>query len=183
MNSSLIPTAKLPIPFLSVLIGAAILFFGRKLFWLFVAAVGFAIGLEITPHLMREPPVWLALVVALFLGLVGAVIALVLQKLAIAVVGFLVGGRLALAIVAAFVVEHSQYFGITFLIGGIVGALLLLALFDWALIIFSSMQGAHLILSAIELPSAGATLLFVGLAVFGIIVQASMMRRAPIQRR
>ena len=34
---------NLPIPILSVLIGAVILFFGRKLFWLCVAAVGFAI--------------------------------------------------------------------------------------------------------------------------------------------
>ena len=34
------------IPIISAAIGAAILLFGRKLFWLFVAALGFALGLE-----------------------------------------------------------------------------------------------------------------------------------------
>ncbi len=162
---------------ISVLIGAAILLFGRTLFWLFVAAVGFAIGIEITPHLMQNPPAWLALVVALLLGLVGAFIAILLQKFAVAVVGFLSGGRLAVAIATAFFVEHAHYFGITFVIGGILGAILLLALFDWALIIFSSVEGAHLIQSAIQLPATGATILFLFLTIFGIVVQASMMRR------
>ena len=37
-----------------VLIGIVILFFGRKLFWLCVAAVGFAVGVEIAPHLVNE---------------------------------------------------------------------------------------------------------------------------------
>ena len=38
---------NLPIPILSVVIGVVILFFGRKLFWLCVAAVGFAAGVEV----------------------------------------------------------------------------------------------------------------------------------------
>ena len=37
-----------------VLIGIVILFFGRKLFWLCVAAVGFAVGVEIAPLLVNE---------------------------------------------------------------------------------------------------------------------------------
>ena len=36
---------NLPIPILSILIGAVVLFFGRKLFWLCVAAVGAGVGL------------------------------------------------------------------------------------------------------------------------------------------
>src|SRR5438132_12657733 len=86
------------------LIGAVILFFGRKLFWLCVAAVGFAAGVEIAPHLVHEPSPLLALAVALVLGLIGALLALFLQKVAIAVLGFLAGGKLAGAIAAAFLV-------------------------------------------------------------------------------
>lgn len=177
LKSPFIAPAKLPIPFLSVLLGAAILFFGRQLFWLFVAAVGFAAGLEITPHLMQNPPTWLALAVALLLGLVGAVLALILQKIAVAVVGFVAGGRLTMAIAAGFSAEYAQHYVLPFIIGGIIGAIFLLVLFDWALIVFSSVEGAHLIGSAIQLPATGATVLFVVLIVLGIIVQASMMRR------
>src|SRR5439155_589461 len=45
------------------LIGAVVLFFGRKLFWLCVAAVGFAGGVEIAPHLVHEPSPLLALAI------------------------------------------------------------------------------------------------------------------------
>ncbi len=39
----------LPVTIVGVLIGVVILFLGRKLFWLCVAAVGFTVGVEIAP--------------------------------------------------------------------------------------------------------------------------------------
>ncbi|HEV2839800.1 MAG TPA: DUF4203 domain-containing protein [Chthoniobacterales bacterium] len=166
------------VPILGVLIGAAILLFGRKLFWLFVAAIGFAVGIEIAAYFMRDPPLWLTLVAALGLGILGALLAILLQKFAIAVAGFIAGGRLASALLAAFFVDYAHYRGITFVIGGIVGALLLLALFDWALILLSSVEGAHLIGNGIVLPQAGAVILFVALVILGVVVQGSMLRRS-----
>jgi hypothetical protein len=168
------------VPIVGALIGAVILFFGRKLFWLCVAAVGFAAGVEIAPHLVHEPSPLMALVIALALGVIGALLALFLQKIAIAVLGFLAGGKLAGAIAAAFFVHYAQYSMIIFVIGGIIGAILLLFLFDWALIVLSSLIGAHLIQSAIVLPSSGSTIIFIGLAVLGIIVQAASMRRSQL---
>src|SRR5438309_8568695 len=146
---------NLPIPILSVLIGAVILFFGRKLFWLCVAAVGFAAGFEVAPHFVHEPTPLLMLTLGLVFGFIGALLALFLQKVAIAVAGFLAGGKLATAIAAAFFVASAGYFGIIFLVGGILGALLLLTLFDWALIIVSSIGGAYLIEHTIALPPSG----------------------------
>ena len=166
------------VPIIGVLIGVAILFFGRKLFWLFVAAIGFAVGIEIANYFMRDPPLWLTLLAALGLGILGALLAILLQKFAIAVAGFIAGGRLASALLAAFFVDYSHYRGITFVIGGIIGALLLLALFDWALILLSSVEGAHLIGKGIELPQAGAVILFVALVILGVLVQGSMLRRS-----
>src|SRR5437879_13729688 len=78
-----------------VLIGVVILFFGRKLFWLCVAAVGFAVGVEIAPHIIQEPSSILGLIVALALGLLGALLALFLQIVAIDVICFLVDGFVA----------------------------------------------------------------------------------------
>src|SRR5207245_10169387 len=122
------------------LIGAVLLLFGRKLFWLCVAAVGFAAGVEIAPHLVHEPSSLLALTVALVLGLIGALLALFLQKIAIAVLGFLAGGKLAGAIAAAFFVHYAQYSTFLFVIGGLIGAVLLLVLFDWALIVITGLM-------------------------------------------
>ena len=161
-----------------VTIGIVILFFGRKLFWLCVAAVGFAVGVEIAPQLIHEPSAIVALLVALVFGLLGALLALFLQKVAIAVLGFLAGGKLASAIAAAFFVQYAQYSTIIFVVGGIIGAILLIAVFDWALIIVSSFIGAYLIQSAIFLPPTGSTLVFLALAIIGILVQAASFRKS-----
>jgi hypothetical protein len=168
------------IPIFSILIGVVILFFGRKLFWLCVAAIGFAAGVELAPHLVQDPSALLSLTIALLLGIIGALLALFLQKIAVAVLGFLAGGKLAGAIAAAFFVHYAQHSTIIFVIGGVIGAILLLVLFDWALIVVSSLIGAHLIVyqSTIALPQSGSIILFIGLAVVGILVQAASLRRS-----
>ena len=170
MNSS--------VPIISAVIGAVILLFGRKLFWLCVAAVGFAAGFEIAPQLIHEPSTLVLLTFAIVLGFIGALLALFLQKIAIAIAGFLAGGKLAIAVAAAFFVQSAQYYWITFLIGGIIGALLLLLLFDWALIALSSVVGAYLVLSAFSLPASGTSILFIALVAVGVIVQMASMRRS-----
>ena len=165
------------VPVVGALIGIVILFFGRKLFWLCVAAVGFLAGIELAPHLVTEPSPLLELTIALALGVLGALLAFLLQKIAVAIVGFLAGGKLASAIAAAFFVHYSQYSTIIFVVGGLIGAMLLLFLFDWALIVVSSFIGAHMIQSAIALPPTGATIVFLGLAIVGMVVQAASLRR------
>src|SRR5204862_7848850 len=99
---------NLPIPILSVLIGAVILFFGRKLFRLCVAAVGFAAGVEVAPLLVHYPSASLSLSVAIVFGFIGVLLPLFLQKVAIALAGFLAGGTLALALVTALFVHGSS---------------------------------------------------------------------------
>ena len=172
------PPTHFSVAIVGALIGIVILLFGRRLFWLCVAAVGFAAGVEIAPHLVHEPSPLLALPVALILGLIGALLALFLQKIAIAVLGFLAGGKLAGAIAAAFFVHYAQYSTIIFVVGGVIGAILLPVLFDWALIVVSSLIGAHLIQSTIVLPSSGSTIVFIGLTILGILVQAASLRRS-----
>jgi hypothetical protein len=161
----------------SILIGALVLLFGRRLFWLFVAGIGFWIGFELAPYLMQNPPPWLALVVAIIFGIVGAVLAFVLQKIAIGIAGFLVGGYVATAILGAFVTASAQYHGIAFIIGGVLGAILMLMLFDWALIVFSAIAGSELIVRHLHLPATGKTLILIVLVILGIIVQTAMFAR------
>jgi hypothetical protein len=169
---------NLSVPIASALIGVLILFFGRKLFWLCVAAVGFAAGVELAPHLAHEPSSLLALSFALVLGFLGALLAIFLQKIAIGVVGFIAGGKLATAVAATFFVSYAQHSAIVFLVGGVVGALLFLALFDLVLIFISSTVGAYLILSIVTLPQTGMAILFVVLVIFGVVAQSIGGRRA-----
>jgi hypothetical protein len=165
---------------IGVVIGIVILFFGRRLFWLCVAAVGFAVGVQIAPQLVNDPSSILALLVALVFGVLGALLALFLQKIAIALLGFLAGGKLGSAIAAAFFVHYAQYSTIIFVVGGIIGAILLLAVFNWALIVVSSFIGAYLIQTAITLPPTGSTIVFVALAIIGVLVQTASFRRSAV---
>src|SRR5438552_18405709 len=96
------------IPILSALIGAAVLLFGRKLFWLCVAAIGFAAGVTLASHIVSEPSAVLQLTFAILLGFIGALLALFLQKLAIALAGFLAGGRFAGGLVATFLAHCAS---------------------------------------------------------------------------
>jgi hypothetical protein len=129
---------------------------------------------------MQNPPPWLAIAVAIVLGLLGAVLAFVLQKIAIGVAGFLVGGHVATSLLAAFVNSPAQFHGIAFFIGGVLGALLMLLLFNWALIVFSAIAGAELIVTNLHLPATGTTILFIGLTILGIMVQAAIFARRKV---
>lgn len=169
------PGASLPI--VSLLLGGVILFFGRRIFWLCVAAIGFAAGVELAPHLMHDPTPLLQLTIALVLGFIGALLATFLQKIAIAVAGFVAGGKLAVALSGAFAISTGGgAYWLVFLIGGVIGAILLLSLFDWALIFLSAIVGAHLILSPFPLAATGRAIVFVVLVLVGILAQAGGLR-------
>jgi MFS family permease len=173
-----VPPLQLSTPIIGAVVGVVILLFGRKLFWLCVAAVGFAAGVELAPHLVQQPSPLLALTFALVLGFAGALLALFLQKIAIAIAGFVSGGKLALAVAAAFVGNAAQFYWLTFIIGGIIGAILLLLLFDWALIFLSAIVGAYLIQGVVRLPPTGTAILFIVLVVIGVLIQAGALRRS-----
>jgi len=180
MTFAAIPDSLPPLStgLVGALVGVIILLFGRKLFWLCVAAVGFAAGVEIASQLVHQPSPLLALTFAIVLGFVGALLALFLQKVAIGIAGFLAGGKLALALCAAFLGNAAQYYWLSFVIGGIIGAILLLVLFDWALIFLSSIVGAYLIQGVVALPPTGTTILFLVLVAVGVLVQAGASRRS-----
>jgi hypothetical protein len=170
----------LSVPTVGLLVGVAILLLGRKLFWLFVAAIGFALGAEIAPQIIHQPAPMVTLAIAVGLGFLGAVLAVLLEAFAIAASGFLAGGWLAIGLYT-FLAGHVTNAEIVFLVGGILGAILLLALFDWVLILFSSVVGARFIATTIVLSQTGRTALFILLVVIGIAVQRSML--SPAKRR
>jgi hypothetical protein len=161
-------------PVAALLVGVLLLFLGRKLFWLFVAAIGFIVGAEIAAAAFPHQPGW-ELVGGLILGVVGALFAILVQKIAIGIGGFLAGGYFLMAVLRAYETHSPQYQWISFLIGGIIGAVLMIFVFDWALIVFSSISGAHLITHAFFPASSMAAVAFVVLFLIGVIAQARML--------
>jgi len=168
-----------PLELVPIVVGAALLIFGRKLFWLFVGGVGFLAGVAIGAKLFADQPVAVHTVIALAVGILGAVLAIVVKKVAVGVAGFLAGGLLLHHLVQTFSAtsEHSPW--IAFLIGGIIGAILINALFDWALIVLSSLVGSLLIVQELDVSEVAAALFAIILLVCGIIVQSRMKKGKP----
>lgn len=161
-----------PAGLLNLLAGALLLVAGRRLFWLFVGLVGFIAGLRFAPMFLSGQPEWMQWLVALLFGVLGMFLAVVLQRFAVVLAGFLVGGFLGM-----------ELFGeslLVFVAGGIVAALVAAWLFEGALILLSSLAGAGLIVEAL---SGTAGLALIGLTVLGIAIQAGITARGATPMR
>jgi hypothetical protein len=161
---------------LRILIGILVLTLGRRLFWLFVGVVGFALGFTFATEFFQAQPGWL-IVIALGIGLLGALLAVFVQQIAIGVAGFIGGGYITLTVANALGWDPGPAAWLPFLIGGVFGLVLMIVIFDWALIVLSSLVGAGLIVEAIQLREPVEVALFVILVIVGIVVQASLMQR------
>lgn len=166
-----------------VLVGAALLLFGRRLFWLLVGVVGFTFGYQYGAQVYQGASEATLLAVALLAGVAGAVLAYFVQQLMVAVAGFMVGARLAVSVFnAVHPIPNHEFWLLAFLAGGIIGAALLVAVFDAALLVLSSLFGASLIVEAIELPPYQKLVLFVILLAVGLTVQSNLPRPRPARR-
>jgi len=161
---------------LNIIVGAALLFFGRKVFWLFVAMVGFVAGMSLAANTFNGPD-WLNITIGLVVGFVAALLAVFVQGFAISLAGFLAGGYIALQILPILNLEGGWLPWLGFIVGGIIGVILINAVLDWALIILSSLAGSALIIDAIDLPQVLAVIAFVALVIVGFSVQARELKR------
>lgn len=167
-----------------VLAGLGLLTLGRKLFWLFVAVVGFEFGFFIAERFFQRPANDLiALGIGVLFGIIAALIAVFLQQLAIYVGGFLAGGAILVQLLALVGIGgprlENVLLVVVFIVGGIIGALVMMFLFDWALIVLSSLAGAGLLASlAVSNGIPYGLIIFIVLVIIGVLVQASMMSRS-----
>jgi len=161
---------------LRILSGVGLLVFGRKLFWLFVGLIGFASGIQAATRFFPGQPEWMILAIALTAGVLGALLALFLQWLAIGLAGFLAGAYIVVRFFHVSGLGTSGMNWLFFLIGGIIGLILMVILFDWALIILSSLAGAGLITESVHVDHSSAMLLFIVLVIVGILIQSRLMK-------
>ncbi len=153
--------------------GSAVLFMGRRLFWLFVGVAGFVLTSEAVPQVFPDQPEWIVLAVALVVGIAGAVLAIVLQYLAVALAGIAVGVYGALSLQPELGLPEAWWVPV---VGGAAGALVGLLVLDWGLILLSAVVGAGAVSAALELAPPWGLLLWGLLLAAGVSVQASMRR-------
>ncbi len=168
------PTA---VTILSILGGIALLLLGRKLYWLFVGVIGFFAGVRFGALLVAGQPEWVLLVVAVVVGLVAALLAVLLQRIVIAIAGGYAGGVLAMELAIAFgaVAESVQW--VAFAVGAVIAAILISVVFDWALILISSLLGGMVIAQSLGLAPPLLTVVVLVLAVVGVLAQFALLRR------
>ena len=157
-----------------VAMGILLLALGRRLFWFFVGCVGFVAGLQMAQSYFGLQPAWMAWVAATAFGIVGALLALFFQTLAIWLGGFAAGSTIAayLTVLAGFAAVPAVSVA-----GGIIGAILLYVLFDWALIVLSSVAGSTLVVQSLGWNPRVELVLYVALIAIGIGFQAALLHR------
>jgi hypothetical protein len=167
-------------PTVSLILGAVLLILGRKLFWIFVGAIGFMAGFTLASQYFSDQSIWVILLIAFAAGIIGSLLAVVLQRVAILVAGFLAGGQITIQLLQMLDLNLNLGEDLTWLpyvIGGVIGAILLFVLFDWALILLSSLAGASLVTPVINPGPGTQTLVFLIVFILGIIIQAAIFRR------
>ena len=163
-------------PIVNILVGVALLFFGRRAFWLFVAGAGFVAGLSLTNNFL-EVPESVGLIIGIGIGLLAALLAVFVQRFAINLAGFLVGGYIALQLLPMLNIDGGWWATVlTFVVGGIIGVILVGMFLDWALISLSSLAGAALVTDALNLSSGLGMAAFVVLIVIGVVFQGRELR-------
>jgi hypothetical protein len=161
--------------FINTLLGASLLIWGRKLFWLFVAAAGFLTGWQVAQAVTHNELV--GILVGIFFAIGGALLAIFLKTIAIGVAGFLMGGSVLLSLAGWFGFDQGVVAWVIYIIGGIGGAILIGMFFDWAVILLSSLGGAALIVKAFSMDGLPRILALIGLVIFGIVIQASQLQK------
>ena len=168
---------------INILGGVFLLAFGRKFFWFFVAATGFYAGYELAFRYMTNKPEWMILLVALVFGVLGAVLVYFFEKIAIGTAGFFAGAYIASRLISYLGTQVKSWDWFIILIGGIVGIVLMYVLFEWALIILSSLAGTILIVEGFKL--IGLIAIIVGIFLFatGIFFQFGINRGSSSRKK
>ena len=164
-------------PAAQVVAGLLVLLLGRRIFWLFVALVGFFLGVQVGGQMFTDMADGVLLLIALGVGLVGAILAIFLQRLAVSVAGAIAGGMLAVRIAPLAGLHTEAGVIAAFVAGALVAAVVLTVLFDPALIVLSSLIGGVMVAEAFPIDPSIEPVVLVVLVVLGIAIQARQFSR------
>ena len=156
-----------------IILGLGLLSLGRQLFWLFIAAAGFVLGLSVGSQLATGSNDWVTLIIALLGGVLGFVLAIRIQKLGLRIAGFVVSGYALVQLVSIFgyMNENNLIWVGIFIVGGIFGAILTISVVNIALIGLSATGGSLIVVQALDLEPTIKFVIFLVLLLLGIFIQ------------
>jgi hypothetical protein len=157
-----------------IVAGGLLLLFGRKLFWLFVAIIGFLVGMMYIPELLPEQPDQVILTVSLIAGLLGALLSILLQKFAVGLAGLISGGYVAYYLLENIVTNVGDFQWLAIIAGALAGAVLAGSMYDWALILISSASGAVIITQYLPITIPVNIVVLLILFFIGLVAQGRM---------
>jgi len=157
--------------FIQLIFGTGLVLFGKRLFWIMICFAGFVFGLKTAQNIFDKQPLWFSIVIAVICAAAIVGIIRFLKNIAFGVGGFILGAYLVNAILQMLNLEFGTLQWVFIIIGGAVGAALMLTLFNWALIILSTTAGAMLITQTLPDDLSGAKIIFFGLVLLGLTAQ------------
>lgn len=154
-------------------IAGILLFLGRELNFLFAAAMAAFIGFRLTPLLPPQWPGWADYAFMGVLALSAAAVTLRNERVGYFLSGFLAGGY--------FIIEYFEPGVLTvpwllFLIGGVIGSLIIGIFTEWALMVVSCLIGAYYVTNLFTLSPTAEILVGAGLFIIGALTQVILMR-------
>ena len=154
-------------------IAGILLFLGRELNFLFAAAMAGLIGLRLTPLLPPQWPGWSDYAFISALAILAAAITLINERVGYFLSGFLAGGY--------FLVEYYEPGVLTlpllpFIVGAVIGSLIIGIFTEWALMIVSCLIGAYYVTNLFTLSPTAEILVGSGLFIIGALTQVILMR-------
>jgi len=155
------------------IIGGIILFMGRELNFLFAGGMAALIGFRLTPKLPPAWPEWSDYAFIVGLAVVAAAAVIANERAGYFISGFLAGGFV--------LVEYFEPGVLTlplvpFIVGGVIGALIIGVFTEWALIVVTSLIGAIYATTLFRLTPTAEILVAGGLFVIGALAQVLIMR-------
>lgn len=163
---------------LRILLGCIVLLAGRNIFWLFIGLAGFLVGTELAEIWLVGQPKWLIISTAVAVGLIGALLSILYQRVAFALGGFYAASYLALVFSVRLGFDATPISVV--LIAGLFGAILAALLMDWAIIFLSSLAGAAAIVSVVAADPATEAVLFSVLVIIGVVEQWTVLSRREV---
>ena len=157
--------------------GSLMLLLGRRLFWLFVAAVGYLISATVVPQILPNQPESVILTISIMAGLLGALMAIMVQKFAVGLTGFAAGGYIVYYLLENILLYSGQAQWLAILAGALIGAALAGSMIDWALILVTTTSGVMLVSQGLALPMPFSAIVMLVLYILGVFVQGNMAAR------
>jgi hypothetical protein len=149
-------------------VGVMILILGRELSFLFSAAMAAFLGFRLTPLLPSTWPSWSENAFIIGLAVIAAIMTSLDKRAGYYVSGFLIGGYVFSELYAP---NSLTIPVLPFLVGSVLGAIIIGLFTDWAMIIVSTLIGTYILYGILPLFGTAKTLVSAGIFIVGALLQ------------